>query len=184
MLRHSVCYNSCGAIGLSSETLPLPNHRKELYISQYSSNHPQASFKRSYLDDNLLICFTGFGSTCPCWIAMDANTHGEGPSRMNNEELNPHDEALNELYGKSQEDGKIDPLLDFNLPSEGDVTMEDVHSIHPKSGHNDWMKTVIVAAKGSKYSGEDTGDFAKRSQLVDIFKYLVNEAIRMSHVPA
>jgi hypothetical protein len=129
------------------------------------------------------ICFTGFGSTGPSWIAMDAKRHGEGPSRMNNEELNPHDEALNELYGESQEDEEIDPI-DFNLPFEGDVTMEDIHSIHSKSGQDDWMKTIIIAAKGSEYSGEDTEYFAERSQLVDIFKYFVNEAIRMSHVPA
>jgi hypothetical protein len=59
MRRHSVCYNSCSAFGLVSETPPLPNHNFELYLSQYSSNNPQAAIKRSSLDDNLLICFMG-----------------------------------------------------------------------------------------------------------------------------
>jgi hypothetical protein len=113
---------------------------------------------------------------------MDANTHGEGPSRTNNEVVNPHDEELNDLYEESHEVGELDPLLDFNLPSEGDITMEDVHSMHPKLEHDDWMNTVIVAAKGNEYSGEDTGDHTEHSQLVCIYKYLVNEAIRMSHV--
>jgi hypothetical protein len=108
-----------------------------------------------------------------------------GGTVANNEEVNPHDEGLNKLYNESHEDGERDPLLeDFNLPSEGDITMEDVHSIHPKLGHDDSMKTVIVAAKGNEYFGEDTGDYAERSQLVCIYKYLVNEAICMSHVPA
>jgi hypothetical protein len=60
--------------------------------------------------------------------------------------------------------------------------MEEVPSLHPK-GKDDWMKTVSIATKGSEYSGEDVGDFSERSQLVDIFMYLVNETIQMSHVP-
>jgi hypothetical protein len=59
--------------------------------------------------------------------------------------------------------------------------MEDVPSLNPM-GQDDWMMTVLIAAKGNEYSGEDVGDFSERSQLVDIFKYLVNETIQMSHV--
>jgi hypothetical protein len=180
MLRHSVCYNSCSAFGLASDTLPLPNHSFELYLSQYSSNNPQAAIKRSSLHENLLICFTGFVSSGAYWLAMDAYTHGEGPLGMNNEETNPDDEGLDELYNESHEEGEIDPL-DFQLPSEGDVLMEDVPSLNPM-GQDDWMMTVLIAAKGNEYSGEDVGDFSERSQLVDIFKYLVNETIQMSHV--
>jgi hypothetical protein len=44
------------------------------------------------------------------------------------------------------------------------------------------MKTVLIAAKNNEYSGEDVGDFSERSQLVVIYKYLVNEAIKFSHV--
>jgi hypothetical protein len=45
------------------------------------------------------------------------------------------------------------------------------------------MKTAMIAAKDCEYSGEDVEDFAERSQFVDIFKYLVNDTIQMSHVP-
>jgi hypothetical protein len=45
------------------------------------------------------------------------------------------------------------------------------------------MKTVLIAAKGNEYSGEDVGDFSERSQLVVVYKFQVNEAIKMSHVP-
>jgi hypothetical protein len=100
---------------------------------------------------------------------------------MNNEETNPREEELEELYDDSHEDGEIDPL-DFNLPSEEDVLTEDALIPH-SNGQDDWMKTVMIAAKDSEYSGEDVGDFSERSQLVDIFKYLVNETIQMSHVP-
>jgi hypothetical protein len=107
MQRHSVCYNSSGAFGISSKTFLLPNHRIEFYIFKYSSHHPRASFKRSYLDNNLLIGFTGFGSSCPCWIGMDANTYWEGPFLINHDEVNPHDKALDDLYGESHEDGYL-----------------------------------------------------------------------------
>jgi hypothetical protein len=62
MQRHSVCYNFSGAFGLSSTTLPLPNHRIEFYISLYSGHHSRASFKWSYLDDNFLIGFINLKS--------------------------------------------------------------------------------------------------------------------------
>jgi hypothetical protein len=62
---------------------------------------------------------------------MDANNSGEGPSGINNEENNPHEETLEELYDESHEDGESDPL-DFNLPSEGDVLMEDALIPHSK----------------------------------------------------
>jgi hypothetical protein len=42
---------------------------------------------------------------------------------------------------------------------------------------------VLNAAKNNEYSGEDVGDFSERSQLVVIYKYLVNEAIKLSHAP-
>jgi hypothetical protein len=74
------------------------------------------------------------------WLARDANTHGEVPSGMNNEETNPHDEGLDELFDESHAEGEIDPLA-FQLPSEKDVMMEDVLTLHPK-GQDDWMKTV------------------------------------------
>jgi hypothetical protein len=49
---------------------------------------------------------------------------------------------------------------------------------------DEWMKTVVIAAKGNEYSGEDVGDFSERSQLVVVYKFQVIEAIKMSHVPA
>jgi hypothetical protein len=88
--------------------------------------------------------------------------------------------VLDELYEELHEDGEIDPL-DFNLPSEGDVLMEDAQVHNPRG--DEWMKTVLIAAKNNKYSGEDVGDFSECSQLVVIYKYLVNEAIKLSHVP-
>jgi hypothetical protein len=111
---------------------------------------------------------------------MDANIHGEGPSNVNSEEDNPHAEPIDELYEESHEDGDIDPL-DFNLPSEGDVFMEDAQIHNPRG--DEWMKTVLIAANNNEYSGEDVRDFSERSQLVVIYKYLVNEAIKLSHVP-
>jgi hypothetical protein len=105
------------------------------YLSQYSSNVPQAASKRSSYNNNLLICFTGFGSPGAFWLAMDENIHGEGPSNMNNEEDNPHEESIDDLYDESREDGELDPL-DFNLPSEGDVLMEDAQAPHSRG--DDW----------------------------------------------
>jgi hypothetical protein len=46
------------------------------------------------------------------------------------------------------------------------------------------MKTVLLVAKGNEYSGEDVGDFTERAQLVFVYKFKVDEAIKMSHVPA
>ena len=112
---------------------------------------------------------------------MDANVNGEGPSNMNNDEENPHAEDIDELYEESHEEGEIDPL-EFNLPSEVDVLME-VAPIHNPRG-DEWMKTVLIAAKGNEYSREDIRDFSERSQLVVVYKFQVNEAIKMSHVPA
>jgi hypothetical protein len=180
MQHHTFCYNSCIAFGYLSESLPLPYSSFECYLCQYSSNIPHAASKQSSYNDNLLICLTSFGSPGAFWLAMDANIHGEGPSNVNNEGDNPHAETIDELYEESHEDGEIDPL-DFNLPSEGDVHMEGAQVHNPRG--DKWMKTDLIAAKNNEYSGEDVGDFSERSQLVVIYKYLVNEAIKFSHVP-
>jgi hypothetical protein len=45
------------------------------------------------------------------------------------------------------------------------------------------MKTVLLVAKGNEYDGEDIGDFTELAQLVFVYKFKVDEAIRMSHVP-
>jgi hypothetical protein len=97
----------------------------ERSLSQYSSNIQEAATKRESYNDNLLICFTGFGDPGAYWLAMDANVNGEGPTNMNNDEENPHAEDIDEPYDESREGGELDPLDEFNLPSEGDVIMED-----------------------------------------------------------
>jgi hypothetical protein len=178
MQRHSVCYNSCSAFEYLSESLPLPHSSFECSLSQYSSNIQEAATKRESYNDYLLICFTGFGSLDAFWLAMDANVNGEGPSNMNNDEENPHAEDIDDLYEESDEEGEIDPL-EFNLPSEGDVLMEDA-PIHNPRGVDEWTKTVLIAAKGNEYSGEDVGDFSERSQLVVVYKFQVNEAVNVS----
>jgi hypothetical protein len=60
--------------------------------------------------------------------------------------------------------------------------MEDA-PIHNQRAH-EWMKTVLLTAKGNEYSGADVGDFSERSHLVFVYKFKVNEAIKMCHVPA
>jgi hypothetical protein len=155
MQRHLVCYNSCGAFGY---TEPLPpsyssysqSHSLEFYISQYSSYIPEVAKKREAYTDNLLICFTGFASTGAYWLAMDANTDGEGPSGVH-DDVNTHEEAMDELYGSSKEDGELDPLVDFDLPAPADQVMEEVITQHHR--HDEWMKNIILQAKGSEYSG-------------------------------
>jgi hypothetical protein len=41
----------------------------------------------------------------------------------------------------------------------------------------------LLVAKGNEYDGEDVGDFTERAQLVFVYKFKVDEAIKMSHVP-
>jgi hypothetical protein len=55
--------------------------------------------------------------------------------------------------------------------------MEDA-PIHNQRA-DEWMKTVLLVAKGNEYSGEDVGDFTECSQLVFVYKFKVDEAIRM-----
>jgi hypothetical protein len=179
---HLVCYNSCSAFG---KTEPLPplyssyDHSHELYISQYSSQNPEVAKKREFYSDNLLVCFTGFGRSGAFWLAMDANTDGEGPSGVH-DDVNTHEETMEELYGSSKEEGELDPLLDFDLP-DPDQVMEEVVVHHHRN--DEWMKNIILQAKGNEYSGEDAGDFSERAQQVLVYKYKVEEAIKMSKVP-
>ena len=180
---HLVCYNSCSAFG---QVEPLPpsyssySHSHEFYISQYSSYIPAVAKKREFYSDNLLVCFTGFGRSGAYWLAMDANTDGEGPSGVN-EEVNTHEEDMDELYGSSKEDGEIDPLIDFDLPPPVDQVMEDVIVQHHRN--DEWMKNIIMQAKGHEYSGEEAGDFGERALQVQVYKFKVEEAITMSNVP-
>jgi hypothetical protein len=85
---------------------------------------PEVAKKREAHIDNLLICFTGFVSTSAYWLAMDANVDGAGPSGIN-DDVNTHEEDIDELYGSSRVDGEIDPLVDFNLPNAEDQVMEE-----------------------------------------------------------
>ena len=132
---HLVCYNSCSAFG---RTEPLPplyssyDHSHELYISQYSSQNPEVAKKRESYSDNLLVCFTGFGRPGAFWLAMDANTDGEGPSGVH-DDVNTHEETMEELYGSSKEDGEIYPLLDFDLPDPADQVMDEVVVQHHRN---------------------------------------------------
>ena len=49
---------------------------------------------------------------------------------------------------------------------------------------DEWMKTIILVAKGNEYSGEDVGDYSECAQLVFIDKFKVDEDMKMSNVPA
>jgi hypothetical protein len=181
---HLVCYNSCSAFG-RVEPLPPPDssysHSHELYINQYSSEHPAVAKKRECYSDNLLICFTGFGVPGAFWLAMDANTDGEGPSGVH-DDVNTHEETMDELYGSSKEEGELDPMLDFDLP---DLTVDQDRSEVVVNHHrnDEWMKNIILQARGNEYSGEEAGDFSERAQQVLVYKYKVEEAIQLSKVP-
>jgi hypothetical protein len=36
---------------------------------------------------------------------------------------------------------------------------------------DEWMKTVLLVAKGNEYSGEDVGDYSERAPLVFVYKF-------------
>ena len=100
---------------------------------------------------------------------------------MDANETNETEEAMDELFGSSKEDGEIDPLVDFDLPLPVDQVMEEAIVQHHR--HDEWMKNIILQAKGNEYSGEDAGDFSERALQVQVYKFKVEEAIKMSNVP-
>ncbi len=71
---HLVCYNSCSAFGRIEPLPPLySNHSHELYINQYSSEHPAVAKKRECYSDNLLVCFrrgSGIARALPLSLAV------------------------------------------------------------------------------------------------------------------